>query len=48
MEQTYEDYSMDDKTCEDCGEYLPDPVYELRDQGFEAITYCKCGATYNG
>ncbi len=33
--------------CEDCGNPLPDPVYENREGGYsEEVTTCPCGAVY--
>jgi hypothetical protein len=38
---------LDNNICPECGEQLPDPVWENREGGYsESVIYCSCGATY--
>ena len=36
-----------ERRCRDCGDILPEPRYEQREDRYsEQVTYCSCGAVY--
>ena len=40
---------LEDNICPECLRELPPAILEDRGGGYsELVTYCKCGATYNG